>query len=206
MEAFSLTVPNLENVIFFLLPGILFIFFFFYQIPDKKKSDFTVVIWSVVVSVLINKLNEGLLKISGIHFSSTSLLFRMIALYLSYACASAAALVVKSPFFLSINSFVFGVTQFPFGRLWNEFFNVKTVTIIRVTLQDGTSYIGQLKHYSVDPEDVQELEIFNIYTYNRATAAYRKVVETESMFIRGDSILTVEKITSNSAQQIYNLP
>lgn len=203
MEAFSLTVTNLESVIFFLSPGFLFIVLFFYQIPDRKKSDFTIVLWSVVFSVLINNFNLFLLALLHIQLDPNTALFQLFSLLLSIIYAFLAAMAIKSRYFIAINYRVFGVKQFPFGRLWNHFFNVKRVTIVRVTLQDGTSYIGQLRHYSVDPDDVQELEIFKIYSYNKATAEYVKVDETESMLIRGDTIATIEKISRQAAKELY---
>jgi hypothetical protein len=54
MEFFHISPSDLESLVFFLLPGFIFMFFFFYQIPDKKKSDFIIIFISVICSVIFN--------------------------------------------------------------------------------------------------------------------------------------------------------
>ena len=58
MDLIGLTPPELQEVVFFLLPGILFVWLFFFQIPDRRKSGFLTVVLSVVISVLMTFVTE----------------------------------------------------------------------------------------------------------------------------------------------------
>jgi small nuclear ribonucleoprotein (snRNP)-like protein len=203
MEAFNFTVANLKNVIFFLLPGVIFISLFSYQIPDRKKSDFKLILWSVVTSALLNLFLVWILSIFKLKLDDLTLFIFSIAY--SFIIAILAADFVRSKHFIRFNDKIFGIHYYPFGRLWNAYFEVKKFTIVRVSLQDGLSYIGHLKRVSIDPnDDKQELEIDKLYAYDKSTAQYKKIDETESMLIRGDAITTVEKIEEQAARQLYN--
>lgn len=61
MEALGLNVDNLRELSFFLLPGLIFIYIFFLQIPDRKKSDLILVLLSVIASTILNFFTEYIL-------------------------------------------------------------------------------------------------------------------------------------------------
>ena len=78
---------------------------------------------------------------------------------------------------------------------------------MRISLLDGSCYIGQLGRVSFDPnDDVQEIEILNPYVYVKPKAKVKKIHETASMLLQGNAIISIEKIRDQEARKLYDLP
>ena len=211
MEALGYDVANLQNVIFFLLPGLLTVLLFYYQVPDRRKTDLTVIVLSVIASVALTYTTALIFAAFNYlfqqHIEITNLWFEATKILLSVLLAIILAKLVESRFFLFINEKVFNVASYPFGRLWNTFFKVQTQTVIKVMLQNGSAYIGRYKRSSFDPnDDVQELELSDPYSFERETAKITKIKEAESVLILGSSIMSVEKISREEAKKLYTFP
>ncbi|HSW97150.1 MAG TPA: DUF6338 family protein [Candidatus Saccharimonadales bacterium] len=214
MEAFSLTPTGLQNIIFFLLPGFIFISLFFHQIPDKKKSDFIIVLVSVVISAVLNNLTNLLLNlfINILHVSKDinfySLCSQTLSLLFAVIFAIFAAKMVQSEnkLFRFINKKLFGVTQYPFGTLWNGFLKMKPKSVVRIFLENDSSYIGQLGRVSNNPDDViPEIELLQPYVYDKVNSKVKRIKETERMLIQGSSITSIEKIIDEEAKKLYKI-
>lgn len=212
MEAIGLTPNNLRDLVLFLLPGVAFVYFFFHQIPDRKKSDFILIVLSVVFSVILNKLTASLFFlinfITNIGTNLTSdntSLFGVALTVITLLASIVSAKFVKSKYFLIIDKKIFDVDGYPFGNLWNLFFFVKD-RFVKVNLKDGSSYIGQLFKTSYNPDDNdQEIIIKNPYTFDRINNQVRRIKETGSMLLRAGSITSVEMINDNDAKEIYKI-
>lgn len=211
MEALGYSVANLQNVIFFLLPGLLTVLLFYYQVPDRRKTDLTVIVLSVIASVSLTYATTfSFFAINNLfqqNFSATGPWFETTKILLSVLLAILLARFVESSLFLGVNKKVFTVKTYPFGRLWNTFFKVQDKTVVKVLLLNGSAYIGILSKSSFDPNDeVQELELAEPYTFEQEKAAITKIQETESVLILGSAIMSVEKITLEEARKLYNFP
>ncbi len=210
MEAFNLTPSALESVIFYLLPGFILIFLFYYQIPDRKKSDFTVVIWSVVASYILNWATVnffGLLNIiTNLKLGLTRdiLFFPVIRMLLGIIGAVVLAKIVKSDFFSVLNKKILDIHVYPFGRLWNDFFRLPENSVAKIFLNNGLCYIGVIKRTSVDPnDDVQEIELWKPLYYDSKKHRKIPIKETQSVLIQTQSIVSVELIDPLQAKILY---
>lgn len=215
MESLQLTASNLKDLVIFLLPGFLFLLLFFYQIPDKRKTDLITILFSVIASLVINFIAvldiEFLNSINGLNlnlpYQGTPVF--LISLLLSICFSVATVKWVKSDNFDEWSERLFKVTAAPFGRVWNRFFNIKAkVTILRVILTGKTAYIGKLDSASVDPNDqIQELILTDPYLFEMQAGQpmVKRIKETESILLRGETIESIEKIESKYAKKLFDL-
>lgn len=210
MDPLGSNVTNLQEVIFFLLPGFLTILLFYYQIPDRRKSDLTVTILSVIASVIITYIAviiyTGVNTVFKQSFPTSGIWFDLAKIFLSLVSSIALARFVESDLFGIINKKIFQVGMYPFGRLWNSFFKMDSSAVLKVFLQDGTAYIGRLRRSSYDPnDDVQELELSDPYSFDRGTGNVVRIDETDRVLILGNAILSIEKIKEKEAKKLYSL-
>lgn len=211
MEALGYDVANLQNIIFFLLPGLLTVLLFYYQVPDRRKTDLTVVVLSVIASVGLTYATTVLFStinaLFHVSLSTTHPWFETTKILLSIILSVLLAKLVQSNFFAWVNKFIFNVNAYPFGRLWNLFFRVQSQTVVKVFLLNGNAYIGRLQKSSFDPNDeVQELVLTEPYWFEPEKALITKIQETESVLILGSAIMSVEKITNQEAKKLYDFP
>ncbi len=215
MESLSTTISDLQNLILFLAPGFIFMLAFFYQIPDRKKSESTVIFISVLASLLINSITTGALQLINwfsrlkLHLPINGFIFWIITLFFSILFSILLVKFVKSPLFTFLSRKIFDVDTVPFGRVWNAFFAVRHITVLRIYLNDGTCYIGKLDAASIDPDDeVQEVTLLEPYYYEvkNGKPTVVRIKEVTSVLRKGDSIKSVEKINYDDAKQLYALP
>lgn len=211
MDILGYEVANLQNVIFFLLPGLLMVLLFYYQVPDRRQSDLTVIFFSVVASVSITYAAALIFTILNIlfHFnlSITNPWFEFTKIVLSIILAILLARLVGSNFFGFLNKRVLKVNSYPFGRIWNTFFKLEGPTVFKVSLLDGNSYIGLINRSSFNPnDDIQEIELLDPYSYKRDKGTIMKIKESESVLVPGAAIASIEKITAAEAKKLYILP
>lgn len=209
MDAFSLTVANLRDVFLFLSPGFIFILLFFYQIPGKSKDSLTIIFFSVLLSLIIDSFSIEVLKIISVLFHIPIQVNEFwLAIALSILLAIGIAKIVQTHFFKKLSKILFHVNAEPFGRVWNDFFNVQTITVLRVFLSDGTCYIGKLDRASMDPDDIQEITLLDPYYFEliRGRPTVTRVKETTSVLLQSNAIKSVEKIASDEAKKLYELP
>ena len=211
MEALGYDVANLQNVIFFLLPGLLTVLLFYYQVPDRRQSDLTVVVLSVIASVGITYITALLFTLLNalfqLNLSFTNPWFEFTKIVLSILFAIFLARFAAGKVFGFVNKKVLKVQSYPFGRIWNTFFKIDRPTAFKVFLLDGNSYIGLLSRSSFDPnDDVQEIELLDPYSFKKDKGTITKIRETESVLILGSAIASVERISQDEARKLYNLP
>jgi len=209
MDALSFNPDNLQNIVFFLLPGLLATSLFFHQIPDRKKSDFILIILGVFLSYIFTTITQWLFTLINIithlntHLVDRTIYFSITRFFIAIALSILMAKFVKSKYFFKLNK-IFGISYYPFGRVWNSFFNIPPNTVIKVFLVDGISYVGIVKSTSYDPnDDIQELELWWPYYYDKSTAKAILIKETETVLIEGHAIFCVEKVTKNMAKELY---
>lgn len=211
MDALGYDVANLQNVIFFLLPGLLLVLLFNYQVPDRRHSDLTIIFLSVLASVVITYTASLIFTIINILFqlnlSTANTWFEFIKIVLSISFAILLARLVGSGFFSYFNKKVLKVNAHPFGRIWNSFFKLERPTAFKVSLLNGSTYIGVLSRSSFNPnDDIQEIELLDPYTYKQDKGTIAKIEESESVLILGSAIVSVEKISQEEAKKLYILP
>lgn len=211
MEALGYSVANLQNVIFFLLPGLVTVLLFYYQVPDRRKTDLTIVVLSVIASVSLTFVTAAIFSLinnfAKTQIEATNPWFEGTKIVLGIFIAIILARLVESTFFTWLNKKIFKVSAYPFGRIWNTFFRVESKTVVKVLLTDGSAYIGLLAVSSFDPnDDVQELILKEPYSFDSEKATITKIEETESVLILGTAIMSIEKITQEEAKKLYNLP
>lgn len=213
MEAFSLTVSDLQTVILFLLPGFLFLVLFFYQIPDRRKSDLTTVFFSVLASVVIHGISAWVLSVfySLFHLHLKPPVedgvFIILQVILSICLSILIVLFIRSNYFRWWSRKIFKVDTAPFGRVWNDFFSVKEITVLRICLDNSLCYIGILDKASIDPnDDIQELILLDpfYYTIKKRKPTVTRIKETSSILLQGIAIKSVEKITYEEARKLYD--
>src|SRR5256885_6017717 len=105
MDTFSQSVSNLQEIILFLTPGLIFILLFFYQIRGKRKDDFTTVFLSVVLSLLIDSLAVGLIQLSSLvlHIKLQGSYGFWLAVLLSILLSVVAARIVQNRVFRKLS-------------------------------------------------------------------------------------------------------
>ena|SRR5258708_4506895 len=210
MDTFGQSVTSLQSIILFLAPGLIFIILFLYQVPGKKKDDFTTIFLSVIFSLIIDSLALGISQLlSSIwHISIQGRYEFWFAVILSIILAISAARIVQNLLFRRLSKFIFNIDAEPFGRVWNEFFNIQKNTVLRVYLTDGTCYIGKLDKASMDPDDdVQEITLIDPYYFQmkKKKAIVTRITETSSILLQANSIRSIEKINSAEAKKLYQL-
>lgn len=207
MDALSLNSTSLQEAVFFLLPGFFTIFLFFYRIPDRKKSDLTVIILAVVVSVLLTSVTNYIFN--GINFvtnlkanlNEMSPAFNWVRIFLGLVIAHFLSQFVHSDLFVWINKNILNISYFPFGRLWNSFFRIPNGTYVKVFMNNGSCYVGLVHATSVDPEDdIQEIELWKPYYFDKEKGSLKPIIETESVLLLGNSIASIEKVTKKEAR------
>lgn len=248
MEALGLNANNLKELSFFLLPGLVFIYIFFLQIPDRKKSDLILIFLSVLASSLLNFLTIYIfvvitfvthlkldlvysdpvwLKIaqpysiylgsilsiilntvtnSKLNLTTNDQLFPFFRFLLGVTFAIVSAKLVRSLYFQRLVTKFLKINWYPFGRLWNAFFNVKD-KVVRISIDENITYVGYLGRVSTDPNDsVQEVELLRPYRYFRENGYLTRINETDKMLITGVNIISIEMITDEEAKKIYKMP
>jgi hypothetical protein len=210
MDAFSQSVANLQEMILFLAPGLIFILLFFYQIPGKRKDDFTTIFLSVIFSLLIDSLALGVTQLISTtwHISLQGRYSFWLAVTLSILLAVVAARIVQSTVFRRLSKAIFKIDAEPFGRVWNGFFNIQRNTVLRVYLTDGTCYIGKLDKASMDPDDdIQEFTLTDPYYFRikKGRAIATRITETSSILLQASTIRSIEKINNIEAKKLYQL-
>lgn len=209
-DILTLKLTDFQTVIFFLLPGFLTIILFFYQIPDRKKSDLSILTFSVVFSVFLSYISAlffGLinlitnlrsdLKNEGFGYDITRIILGVLLALL-------LAKFVRSKLFVRVNEKVFKINVFPFGRLWNNFLNLPPNTILKIFLNNGMTYVGIIKHFSIDPDDDnQEIELASPFYYDSKTGNLSPIKETETVLINRSAIIGIEKISNKEFKKIY---
>src|SRR5258706_1147695 len=215
MELIKITTGDLQNLILFLAPGFIFMLAFFYQIPDRKKSEFTVIFVSVLASLLIKVLTTWIIQVLNwfsqlkLHLPTDGTGFWFTMIILSLLLAICAVKFVKSSWFKVLSKRIFDVDAVAFGRVWNAFFAVKQITVLRIYLQDGTCYIGKLDAASIDPNDeIQEVTLLEPYYYEikNGKPTVISIKEVDTVLLQAASIKSVEKINYNWAKKLYKLP
>lgn len=213
MDALGTNTSNLKDVILFLLPGFITILLFFYQIPDRKKSDLTMTILSVTTSVVLAFLTSlfflFLKATTHMTYSVTtaSPYFLFTEIVLSIFLALLMAEIVRSRMFTFINEHLFRVELYPLRRVWDIFFNVEHETVVKVFLNDGTCYIGKLNITSNNPDDdVREVELLDPYYFYKSKSKIEPIEETGSVLIQASAITSVEKIIDEEANKLYIFP
>jgi hypothetical protein len=213
MDALGSNASNLKDVILFLLPGFITILLFFYQIPDRKKSDLTMTVLSVTTSVVLAFLTS--LFFLFLKFTThlkysvtpTSPYFLWMEIILSIFLALLLAEIVRSRIFTFINEHIFNVELYPLRRVWDIFFNVAHNTVVKIFLNDGTCYIGKLNIASNNPDDdVREIELLDPYYFYKSKSKIEPIEETESVLIQASAIASVEKILGEEADKLYIFP
>lgn len=209
MDLFELSATGLRDVIVFLFPGFVFMYLFFYQIPDRKKSDLTTIVISVIASTLLGGLSQFLLSY---FFTLPTDQLLPISFWTSLTLAVVFSMLIarfmqsENHFFKRINHTLFRVDYYPFGTLWNAFFKMRPDSYVKVTLTDGRSYVGKLGRVSNDTnDDHQALELLKPFIYDSERRRVNRITETDSMFIQGASIAVIEKITDENAKILYKL-
>lgn len=215
MEPLKISIGDLQNLILFLAPGFIFMLAFFYQIPDRKKSEFTVIFISVLASLLIKYITTWIFQLLNwfsqlkLHLPTDGTGFWFTMVVVSLILAILLVRFVKSSSFKFLSSKLFDVDAVPFGRVWNAFFAVKQITVLRIYLEDGTCYIGKLDAASIDPDDeIQEVTLLEPYYYEikNGKPTVIRIKEVNSVLLKGDSIKSVEKINYDDAKKLYALP
>jgi len=208
MEALNINPTNLKEVIFFLLPGFIWMLLFSFLIPTRKKSDFVMVVLSVAISALlaismswifslINTITNLNTKLS---VDSDQFVYGTFILVIISVIA--VAKLLQSDFFQKLSEKFFKIK--PFGRLWNDFFNLNPNNVVRVCLKNGKCYVGSVRRSSIDPNDsIQELELWKPLEYDQNTGNSVPIKETETMLIQANSIVTVEKLSDRLFKKIY---
>jgi len=209
-DILSLNLKDLQEVIFFLLPGFLTIVFFFYQIPTRKKSDLSVVTFSIVFSVVLSYfagLLFGLVNLLTnlrLNLVSEGFGFNITRIILGIFLAVLLARFIRGRAFAFINERVLKIKVFPFGRLWNSFLNLPKGTVLKVFMNNGVVYIGTLRRFSIDPnDDMQELELGKPVYYDPSNRKFVSVKETESVLLNRSAIISIEQISDEEARKIY---
>lgn len=211
MDPFQFTPDSLEEIVFFLLPGFLFVQFFFFQIPDRKKSDLITVVWSVAASVFLTWLTGNIYNainfITNIHtkLNVADLNFVYTKFIVMVISAVVLARSFKSKQFQKFICAIFNINVFPFGRIWNSFFHLPPNSVVKVFLKDGRVYVGIVIRASVDPNDeVQEVELWKPYFFNKETRNFTLIEETEEVLIQASAIDSIEKVIKESADELYS--
>jgi hypothetical protein len=247
MEALGLTTNNLKELSIFLFPGLVFIYFFFLQIPDRKKSDLILILLCVLASSFINFLTAYIFGVisfithlnlhliysgapwldiikpynlyleyistvinaitnSKLNLTANDLLFPWARIILSLLLAIVAARFARSSYARFLITKIFRINGYPFGRLWNSFFDVKN-KVVRITINGNISYVGFLGRVSTDPaDDIQEIELLEPYRYFPDNGSVTRIKETKNMLITGTNIISIEMITEKEAKKIYKPP
>ena len=214
MDLLHFTPSDLENIVFFLLPGFLFIFLFFYQIPDKKKSDFIIIFVSVIFSAILHFFTTSLFNaitfITHLKWTipSENLWTNWVSIFLGIILSIILARLLRSDskILKAINDWIFKVEQYPFGTMWNAFLKMTPDSYVKVTVQDGTVYVGKLGRVSNESDDdMQEIELLKPFIFNKLKKKITRIIETDTMMIQGAAISSIEKITDQEAQKLYRL-
>lgn len=210
MEVLNITPSVLETIIFYLLPGFVLIFLFYYQIPDRKKSDLNLVVWSVVASSVINWIVISIYNLINflsnlkLKFVVDNTYFPIAKICLSLICAYILAKIVKCKWFSKANKKIFDINVYPFGRLWNDFFHLPENSVAKIFLNNGLCYIGTIKRTSVDPNDsIQEIELWRPLYYDSKTHNQTPISETQSVLIQSQSVTSIELIDPTQAKLLY---
>ncbi len=202
MENLFSNFSGMQQTIYLLLPGFLFIIFFLYQIPSKKRSDLEIIIWSVFISVVLSSLTGWLLSLLTLKYTSVE--FNLTNIFLGLFFALTLAKIMRSQKFGFINRKFLGIKIFPFSRLWNDFFNTKENTVVKVFMNNGIIYVGVIRNSSVDPnDDIQELELWKPMYFDKELRKLTTIKETVSVLLNGNSIISVEKISDEESKQLY---
>ena len=203
---------ELIPLVSFLLPGFITIILFFYQVSEKRKPELETIIFSVLCSIILGFFTNLIfllinaitnlrlnLKNDGYGFTVVSITFGIIFSVI-------LARFFKSKFFGFINKKLFGITTYPFGRLWNKFLDLPPNTVLKIFLNNEIVYVGILKRFSIDPDDdKQEIELSSPVYFNPQTNQFKPITETENILISRESIVAIEKIDEKEAKKIYKL-
>lgn len=201
---------DLLQIISFLIPGFLTIIFFFYLIPAKKKSDLEIIVFSVVTSSILSLIAIGLFSLISyttnlkLKLVPTGIGFDIARIFVGLILATLLARFFQTQIFRKITYNIFRIRIYPFSRIWNDFFNTSPNSVVKVFMNNGTTYIGVVRSSSVDPnDDVQELELWKPLYFNKNRRRFTAIKEVERVLLNGTSIVSIEMVKPEEAKKIY---
>lgn len=201
---------DLQQVVSFLIPGFLTWIFFFYLIPAKKKSDLEIIVFSVITSSILSLFAIWVFSIINfvtnlkLEIKTQGIGFDLTRIFIGLILAALLARFFQNPLFSDITYKIFKIKIHPFVRLWNDFFNTKPNSVVKVFMNNETIYIGVVRNFSVDPEDnIQELELWKPLYFDKISHKFTAIKEVERVLLNSTSIISIEMVKPDQVKNLY---
>lgn len=186
---------DLVSLVFYIIPGFIFLSTYYFFIPTQRRSDFVRLITSVIFSIVIYGIVIAVEQISKWEIRTRLAVY----VFISWPCAILLAWLLskivqsvaaeKLLKLLKLNLILK-------PRVWDVVLDLVEAKPVKVVLNDGSVYIGNIKYYSLDPNDIdKELFLQPAYSvYLLQNEEYVKETLSDGVYIKGDKIISVEFI------------